>query len=239
MLSDAVLKVDDITVHYGRTPALNGLSLELGEGEFVCVIGSNGAGKTTLLMTLSGVLKPTTGGIQFRGAQIERVPAHEIVKMGMAHIPQGRQLFPEMTVAENLQLGGWGAADTSGTAERLEQVFGHFPRLAERTRQKAGTLSGGEQQMLAIGRALMSDPKLLLLDEPSSGLAPIIVENLAQIMVDLNNQGMPILLVEQNAFLALEITSRAYVLETGTIVTAGNSSDLLESDDVKKAYLGI
>lgn len=234
-----MLKVDDIHVSYGRTPALRGLSLEVGEGDFVCVIGSNGAGKTTLLMTLSGVLKPTTGSIEFLDERIDRTPSHDIVKKGIAHVPQGRQLFPDMTVFENLQLGGWGAADSSGTQERLEQVYTHFPRLAERDRQKAGTLSGGEQQMLAIGRALMSDPKLLLLDEPSSGLAPIIVDNLAQIMVELNKQGLPILVVEQNAFLALEITQRAYVLETGAIVTTGKSSELMESDLVRKAYLGI
>lgn len=234
-----MLKVDNITVQYGRAPALRGVSLELGEGEFVCVIGSNGAGKTTLLMTLSGILKPTTGSIEFLGGRIERAPSHKIVKLGMAHIPQGRQLFPDMSVFENLQLGGWGASNNRGSEERLEQVFRYFPRLAERSKQKAGTLSGGEQQMLAIGRALMSDPKLLLLDEPSSGLAPMIVENLAEIMIDLNKKGLPILLVEQNAFLALEITTRAYVLETGSVVSSGKSSDLMESDLVRKAYLGI
>jgi branched-chain amino acid transport system ATP-binding protein len=234
-----VLRVCALTVRYGRVPALSNVSLDVDTRELVTVIGSNGAGKSTLLLTLSGILRASSGSIDFFGTRLDQLSPHEIVRAGVLHVPQGRQLFSEMTVLENLELGGF-AADRGGRlSERLDEQFDRFPRLAERRYQKAGTLSGGEQQMLAIGRALMAKPRCLLLDEPSSGLAPIIVEQLAELIVDLNTRGTTILLVEQNADLALQLAGRAYVLENGRVIAEGASSDLAASDLVKKAYLGI
>jgi len=236
-----MLKVNDLSVYYGNASALRGVSVEVNVGELVALIGANGAGKTTLLMTISGIVRPTSGSIEFQETRIDILSSHAIVAMGVAHVPQGRELFPEMTVLENLELGAYRATDakSKGMKQKLEEIYGYFETLNQRRNQKAGTLSGGEQQMLAIARALMASPKLLLLDEPSTGLAPLVVERLAQIISDLHKEGLPMLLVEQNAYLALELADRAYVLETGNIVTSGNTSDLLQSKLVKEAYLGV
>jgi branched-chain amino acid transport system ATP-binding protein len=235
-----VLEVNSVDIHYGRFQAIKGVSLRVDQGELVGLVGSNGAGKTTLLLAVSGILKPTSGTIEFMDRRIDTLSPHNIVRMGIGHIPQGRQLFPAMTVLENLELGAQGANDGKKTrARKLQEVFDDFPVLYQRRRQGAGTLSGGEQQMLAIGRALMGSPKLLLLDEPSTGLAPVLVDHLSEIILDLQKDGLPILLVEQNAHLALDLTERAYVLQSGAIVASGRSSDLLQSDLVKKANLAI
>lgn len=237
-MAKPMLKIDDINVYYGAIHALKGISLEVDEGEIVTLIGANGAGKSTTLRTISGLLKPKTGGIVFQGQDIAGVPAHEIVKRGISQVPEGRRIFAEMTVMENLDLGAFTRKDKDGVAADMKHVFELFPRLEERRDQVAGTLSGGEQQMLAMGRALMSRPKLLLLDEPSMGLAPLLIREIFNIIVDINKSGTTVLLVEQNANMALSIASRAYVLETGRITLSGPAAELAASEEVKKAYLG-
>ena len=234
-----MLEISSLNVAYGRVQVLFDVSISVGRGELVTVIGANGAGKTTLLLTVSGVLKPKGGQISFDGRRIDNLRPHEIVGMGLGHVPQGKELFPSMTVVENLELGAHLVKDQDEYRERLLRAFDFFPRLRERARQRAGTLSGGEQQMLAIARALMGNPGLLLLDEPSAGLAPIIIDHLAEIILDLNEQGLTVLLVEQNAFLALEIAKKAYVMESGSVVESGDTAVVRESDLVRRAYLGI
>ena len=231
-----ILKIDDINVFYGSIHAIKGISLEVNEGEIVTLIGANGAGKTTTLHTVSGLLRPRTGSIQFCGEDITRIPAHKLVERGLAHCPEGRRVFLQMTVQENLDMGAYIRRDDFSAS--LEEVYELFPRLKERRKQVAGTLSGGEQQMLAMGRALRSKPKLLMLDEPSMGLAPILVEQIFDIIKNLHAVGTTILLVEQNAQAALSIAYRAYVLETGKITLSGTGAELSKSDEVRKAYLG-
>jgi branched-chain amino acid transport system ATP-binding protein len=233
----ALLEVDDIHAHYGSIEALKGVSLTVDEGEVVTLIGSNGAGKSTTLRSISGLTPASSGTITFGGQEITRVPAHEIVSHGIALVPEGRHCFARMTVRENLDLGAYGrrAADVS---QDLERVYELFPRLHERERQKAGTMSGGEQQMLAIGRALMARPRLLMLDEPSMGIAPILVQRIYETIAEINRGGMTILLVEQNANYALDVAARGYVLETGLVVLANDSAQLRGDPDVQKAYLG-
>lgn len=237
-MAEPMLKIDNIDVYYGAIHALKGISLEVNEGEIVTLIGANGAGKSTTLRTISGLLKPKTGSITFLGQSIAGVRAHEIVKKGISQVPEGRRVFAEMTVMENLDLGAFVRKDKAGIQQDLKRVFELFPRLEERKNQSAGTLSGGEQQMLAMGRALMSRPKLLLLDEPSMGLAPLLIKEIFNIIVDINKSGTTVLLVEQNANMALSIANRAYVLETGRITLSGKAQDLAASEDVRKAYLG-
>ena len=237
-MAEPMLKIDNIDVYYGAIHALKGISLEVNEGEIVTLIGANGAGKSTTLRTISGLLKPKTGSISFLGQNIAGVRAHEIVKKGISQVPEGRRVFAEMTVMENLDLGAFVRKDKAGIQQDLKHVFELFPRLEERKNQSAGTLSGGEQQMLAMGRALMSRPKLLLLDEPSMGLAPLLIKEIFNIIVDINKSGTTVLLVEQNANMALSIANRAYVLETGRITLSGKAQDLAASEDVRKAYLG-
>jgi branched-chain amino acid transport system ATP-binding protein len=232
-----VLKVESIDVAYGEIRALKGVGLEVGQGEIVTILGNNGAGKTTTLKTISGLLHPTRGTITLENESLLDVPPHAIVSRGIAHVPEGRRIFNRLTVRENLMMGAYLRGD-SRIATDLERVFGLFPRLSERLTQVAGTLSGGEQQMLAIGRALMANPRLLLLDEPSMGLAPVLVEQIFDTITDINRQGMTILLVEQNAAMALSIAHRGYVLETGSIALAGTAAELSENADVRKAYLG-
>ena len=235
----ALLEVQAVDALYGRVRALRGVSISVDQGEVVALIGSNGAGKTTTLRTISGLMHPPSGSITFGGRDISRMPAHDIVGLGICQSPEGRRLFPRMQVIDNLRMGAFLRKDAAGIQKDMERVFELFPRLKERITQLAGTLSGGEQQMLAIGRALMSKPKLLMLDEPSLGLAPILVETIFQIVREINAQGIPILLVEQNATKALEVAHRAYVLETGSIVKTGTGKELLSSPDVQRAYLGI
>lgn len=237
-MAEPMLKIDNIDVYYGAIHALKGISLEVKEGEIVTLIGANGAGKSTTLRTISGLLKPKTGSITFLGQDIAGVRAHEIVKKGISQVPEGRRVFAEMTVMENLDLGAFVRKDKAGIQQDLKHVFELFPRLDERKNQSAGTLSGGEQQMLAMGRALMSRPKLLLLDEPSMGLAPLLIKEIFNIIVDINKSGTTVLLVEQNANMALSIANRAYVLETGRITLSGSAQELAASEDVRKAYLG-
>ena len=237
-MAETMLKIDDINVYYGAIHAIKGISLEVKQGEIVTLIDANGAGKSTTLRTISGLLKPKTGSIQFLGENIAGIPAHKIVRKGISQVPEGRRIFAEMTVNENLDLGAFTRSDKKGIADDLDMVFSLFPRLKERRTQVAGTLSGGEQQMLAMGRALMSRPKLLLLDEPSMGLAPILIREIFKIIVDINKQGTTVLLVEQNANMALSIANRAYVLETGRITLSGDADKLAASEDVRKAYLG-
>ena len=233
-----ILKVDDINVWYGSSiHAIKGVSFEVNEGEIVTLIGANGAGKSTTLNTVSGLLRSKTGSITFAGENLAKVPPHKIVEKGLAQVPEGRRVFLQMTVQENLEMGAY-TQPGSGVSKDLEMVYDLFPRLKERCRQTAGTLSGGEQQMLAMGRALMSHPKLLMLDEPSMGLAPILVEQIFDIIQSLHKNGSTILLVEQNAQAALSIADRGYVLETGKIVTSGTGAELLASPAIKKAYLG-
>jgi len=234
-----MLRASDIHVSYGGVQALRGVSLHVNEGELVTLIGANGAGKTTLLMTISGLLKLTSGAVEFLGKKIDRLRPHRIVELGIAHVPQERRLFPEMTVLENLELGAYRSANAKEVKQKLQEIYRYFAVLGERGNQKAGTLSGGEQQMLAIARGLMLSPKLLLLDEPSMGLAPVIVEELGKIIHKLHEDGVTILLVEQNVHLALEIADRGYVLETGRVTASGNASSLSRSELVKKAYLGM
>ena len=233
-----MLTIDNLNVFYGAIHALKGISLEVKEGEIVTLIGANGAGKSTTLRTISGLLKPKEGSIKFEGKDIGGMAAQNVVKLGISQVPEGRRIFANMTVMENLELGAFTRSDKAGIAQDLDMVFGRFPRLAERRSQLAGTLSGGEQQMLAMGRALMSRPKLLLLDEPSMGLAPLLIKEIFNIIVDINKTGTTVLLVEQNANMALSIANRAYVLETGRITLAGDAKELAASEDVRKAYLG-
>ena len=235
----ALLDVAGINVFYGRVQALRGVSLSINAGEIVALIGSNGAGKTTTLRTISGLNHATTGRVVFDGQDISSVPAHDVVRVGIGHAPEGRRLFPRMIVFDNLMMGTYARKDRAGIPADITRVYELFPRLKERTKQLAGTLSGGEQQMLAIGRALMARPKLLMLDEPSLGLAPILCETIFRVLTEINAQGTPILLVEQNATKALEIAHRAYVLETGSIVQTGTGKELLSSPDVQRAYLGL
>ena len=234
---NTILKVDDINVYYGSIHAIKGVSFEVNEGEVVTLIGANGAGKSTILKTVAGLLSSHTGSIQFMGKSLGGIPAHKIVPMGLALVPEGRQIFLQMTVEENLQMGAFTRPADEYDAS-IADVYQRFPRLKERQNQVAGTLSGGEQQMLAMGRALMSKPSLLMLDEPSMGLAPILVEQIFDIVRELNQHGTTILLVEQNANMALSVAHRGYVLETGKIVATGTGAELLEDEAVKKAYLG-
>ena len=233
-----LLKMDNVKTYYGNIRALKGISIDVDEGEIVCLIGGNGAGKSTTLMTISGVLTPIEGDVLYNGRSIVSVRPDDIVKMGVCQVPEGRMIFPILTVIENLDLGSYTRKDKEGVKEDIERVFNLFPVLYERRKQHGGTLSGGEQQMLAIARALMGRPKLLLLDEPSLGLAPILVDSIFETIRQINDQGTTILLVEQNAQLALQFSNRGYVIETGEIVLADTSEELLENENVKKAYLG-
>ena len=231
-----LLKVNDIHVYYGKIHAVKGVSFEVGQGEIVSLIGANGAGKSTALKTISGLLHPKQGSIEFMGKDITKLEPNKIVRLGLAQVPEGRRVFAHMSVMENIEMGAYILGRVP--EEAVEDVFSRFPRLNERSRQEAGTLSGGEQQMLAMARALMSKPKLIMMDEPSMGLSPILVEQIFSIIAELRQSGATILLVEQNANKALKITDRAYVLETGRITLSGSGRELLESEDVKKAYLG-
>ncbi|MBV8171827.1 MAG: ABC transporter ATP-binding protein [Candidatus Eremiobacteraeota bacterium] len=234
----AVLSLVGVETFYGRIQALRGISLDVRAGEIVALIGGNGAGKTTTLRTISGLVRAAHGRITFAGDDITHAMPDQIVRMGIVQAPEGRRIFQRMTVLENLELGAYARADGRSVRGDMDDVFALFPRLAERRSQKGGTLSGGEQQMLAIGRALMARPKILLLDEPSLGLSPILVETIFHVIADINKRGVPILLIEQNARKALQVAARGYVLETGTIVKEGTAADLLADDDVRKAYLG-
>lgn len=234
----SMLEVNDLSVYYGVIQAIKGISFRVDQGEVVALIGANGAGKTTILHTVSGLLKPKQGSVVFEGKNISKIAGHKIVSMGMAHVPEGRRVFANLTVQQNLNMGAYTCKNAKLIADNLEMVFEHFPRLKERKNQRAGTLSGGEQQMLAMGRALMSNPKIILMDEPSMGLSPIFVNEIFEIIQIVSKMGTTVLLVEQNAKKALSIADRAYVLETGTIVKEGKASDLLDDDSIKKAYLG-
>ena len=234
-----ILELKDVHTFYGSIEALKGISIEVHEGEIVTLIGANGAGKSTTLRSINGLNHPRQGTIHFEGQDITDEAPHNVVKMGISQSPEGRRLFPRMSVIENLQMGACQRADRSGVKEGMDRVFSLFPRLAERKNQKAGTLSGGEQQMCAIGRALMAEPKLLMLDEPSMGLAPIFVEKIFEIVREINEQGTPILLVEQNALMALHTANRGYVMETGNIVLADDAKALSQNEQVKKTYLGV
>lgn len=234
----AMLEVKDIEVFYGVIQAIKGISFEVNEGEVIALIGANGTGKTTTLHTITGLLQPKKGSIMFEGKDITKIPAHKIVSLGMAHVPEGRRVFGELTVYENLKMGAYTRKDKAEIQETLEMVYKRFPRLEERKNQLAGTLSGGEQQMLAMGRALMSHPKIIVMDEPSMGLSPIFVNEIFQIIQDVSKSGTTVLLVEQNAKKALSIADRAYVLETGKIVLEGDAKELMNNDSIKKAYLG-
>ena len=234
-----MLKVNNIDVFYGDMQALRGVSVDVNEGEIVSVIGSNGAGKSTLLKTVSGMNRPRTGSISLNGVEISQAPTSKIVENGISHVPEGRQIFPTMTVGENLELGAQFPRTKKVQNETLEQVFTYFPRLKERLEQKAGTLSGGEQQMLAMGRGLMSLPALMMLDEPSLGLAPVLVSTIFEIIEKINKQGTSILLIEQNVFHSLKISNRGYVLENGAIALSGTGQELLENPHIRKTYLGL
>ena len=231
-----MLKIDDIHVYYGAIHAIKGVSFEVGEGEIVALIGANGAGKSTILKTVSGLMHPRSGSISFCGEDIGRTDAYKLLRTGLAHVPEGRRIFQQMTVQDNLEMGAFIHKEVN--KDDLERVFNYFPRLKERRKQIAGTLSGGEQQMLAMSRALMSRPKLMMLDEPSMGLAPILIDQIFEIVKQLHKDGTTILLVEENASKALEIADRAYVLETGKVILSGTGKELASSDDVRKAYLG-
>ena len=233
-----MLHIDNINVYYGAIHALKGISVDVTEGEIVTLIGANGAGKSTILRTISGLLRPKSGTILFEGKNLAAMAAQDIVKLGLSQVPEGRRVFANMTVLENLELGAYTRSDKAGIAADLDKIFKRFPRLLERKTQLAGTLSGGEQQMLAMGRALMSRPRLLLLDEPSMGLAPLLVKEIFSIIKEINQAGTTILLVEQNAHMALSIAHRAYVLETGRITLTGPASELAQSEEIRKAYLG-
>ena len=234
-----LLELQDVHSYYGNIHALKGISLTVDKGEIVTLIGANGAGKSTTLRTISGIIKPRQGTVKLAGERIDQLPAHKVVERGVLQSPEGRRIFPRLSVQENLEMGAFTRTDKDGIAEDMERVFGLFPRLKERATQKGGTLSGGEQQMLAIGRALMGSPKVLLLDEPSMGLAPVLVEQIFSIIKDINAQGITILLVEQNALMALGIAHRGYVLQTGQIVLADSAQGLSENETVQKAYLGM
>ncbi len=234
----AMLEIKDLKVSYGMIQAIKGISFEVNKGEVIALIGANGAGKTTILHTITGLLSADSGSVTYEGKDITRMPGHKIVSMGIAHVPEGRRVFANMTVLQNLKLGAYTRKDKAEIAETLEMVYTRFPRLKERKNQLAGTLSGGEQQMLAMGRALMSHPQIILMDEPSMGLSPIFVNEIFDIIEEVSKSGTTVLLVEQNAKKALSIADRAYVLETGNIVLDGKASDLLDNDSIKKAYLG-
>jgi branched-chain amino acid transport system ATP-binding protein len=234
-----LLSVDRLEVSYGNVPALWGVSFDVREGEIVALVGANGAGKTTLLKTVSGLLRPAAGAVALAGERLDRLGTAEIVARGVVHVPEGRKLFPEMTVLENLLLGGFGRAARPGRGERLERVFSVFPVLRERRAQLAGTLSGGEQQMVAIGRGLMAGPRVLMLDEPSLGLAPVMVEEMFRVIEEINRAGVTVLLVEQNTEHALAIAHRGFVLESGRVVLAGTGAELLANERVRQAYLGL
>lgn len=234
----AMLEVKNLEVYYGVIQAIKGISFEVNEGEVIALIGANGAGKTTTLQTITGMLQPKAGEIIFEGKDISKIPGHKIVSMGMAHVPEGRRVFAELSVYENLKLGAYTRKDKKEIEETLARVYKSFPRLEERKNQLAGTLSGGEQQMLAMGRALMSKPKIILMDEPSMGLSPILVEEIFHIIREISAGGTTVLLVEQNAKKALAIADRAYVLETGNIVLSGDAKEMMINDSIKKAYLG-
>lgn len=234
----AILEVRDLNVYYGVIQALKGISFEVDEGDVIALIGANGAGKTTTLHTITGLIPAKSGQILFEGKDITRVPGYKLVPMGIAHVPEGRRVFAQLSVLQNLKMGAYTRSDKQEVEDTIKRVYKRFPRLEERKNQLAGTLSGGEQQMLAMGRAMMSEPKLLMLDEPSMGLAPLLVEQIFDIIRELHKAGATILLVEQNAQMALEVADRAYVLETGSITLSGSGHELLESDAIKKAYLG-
>ena len=238
MGTNPLLKVDSIHAYYGNIHALHGISLHTDEGEIVTLIGSNGAGKTTIIRSISGIMHPREGSILLDGEPIHQVPAHALVSKGVSQSPEGRRIFPRLTVLDNLEMGAFHRNDRPGIKADIEMVYGLFPRLKERTKQYAGTLSGGEQQMLAMGRALMARPRLLLLDEPSMGLAPVLVENIFEIIQRINKQGMTVLLVEQNALMALEVANRGYVLQSGRIVLADSAQNLIQNEMVRKVYLG-
>jgi len=234
----SMLEVKDLKVNYGMIQAIKGVSFHVEQGEVIALIGANGAGKTTILHTITGLLPPKEGSVIFEGTDITKIPAHKIVPMGMAHVPEGRRVFANLTVLQNLKMGAYTRKDKAEIQETLQMIYKRFPRLEERQNQLAGTLSGGEQQMLAMGRALMSHPKIILMDEPSMGLSPIYVNEIFRIIQDVSEMGTTVLLVEQNAKKALSIADRAYVLETGKIVLEGRASTLLDNDEIKKAYLG-
>ena len=234
----ALLEVKDLEVYYGMINALKGVSFEVNEGEVVALIGANGAGKTTTLHTITGLLSAKSGSVVYNGVDISKIPPHKIVTMGMAHVPEGRRVFQQLTVLENLKMGAFTRKDKKEMEETLKSVYEHFPRLEERKNQIAGTLSGGEQQMLAMGRAMMSKPKLVVMDEPSMGLSPLLVKEVFKIIETMHKAGITVLLVEQNAKMALSIADRAYVLETGSISLTGTGKELMESEEIKKAYLG-
>lgn len=234
----ALLEIKNIEVNYGVIKAIKGVSFEVNQGEIIALVGANGAGKTTILHTISGLIQAKSGSIMFDGKDLTKTPAHKIVSMGMAHVPEGRRIFQELTVLENLKLGAYTRKDKTEIANTLKMVYERFPRLEERKNQIAGTLSGGEQQMLTMGRALMSKPKIILMDEPSMGLSPLLVSEIFDIIKMINEGGTTVLLVEQNAKKALSIADRAYVLETGNITLSGKASDLINDESVKKAYLG-
>jgi branched-chain amino acid transport system ATP-binding protein len=234
----AMLTIKDLEVYYGIIQAIKGISFEVNEGEVIALIGANGAGKTTILHTITGLINAKAGSIQFEGQDLRKIPAHKIVSLGMAHVPEGRRIFSQLTVFENLMMGAYTQKDQKKNAETLEKVYKRFPRLKERKSQIAGTLSGGEQQMLAMGRALMSHPRIILMDEPSMGLSPLFVSEIFDIIREISESGTTVLLVEQNAKKALSIANRAYVLETGNIVLEGDAKELMNNDSVKKAYLG-
>ena len=234
-----MLTIKDLHVHYGAIHAIKGVSLEVNDGEIVSLIGANGAGKTTILHTISGLVKATSGEISYNGVNLRTTAPNKIINLGMAHVPEGRHVFSRMSVLENLRMGAYSISDGEQIKQNIEMVFKSFPRLKERAKQIAGTLSGGEQQMLATGRALMTNPKILLMDEPSMGLSPILVKEIFRIIENLHDKGITILLVEQNAKVALSISGRAYVLETGSIAMSGVAAELMEDDRVRKAYLGV
>nr|WP_330392344.1 ABC transporter ATP-binding protein [Anaerocolumna aminovalerica] len=233
-----MLTINNLEVYYGIIQAIKGVSFEVNEGEVIALIGANGAGKTTILHTITGLISPKAGSIEFEGHDLTKIPAHNIVSLGMAHVPEGRRIFQELSVFENLKLGAYTRKDKNEISETLEKVYQRFPRLKERKNQIAGTLSGGEQQMLAMGRALMSHPKIILMDEPSMGLSPLFVSEIFDIIKEISDNGTTVLLVEQNAKKALSIANRAYVLETGKIVLEGDADEMMNNDSVKKAYLG-
>jgi len=234
----AMLTIKDLQVYYGVINAVKGISFEVNHGEIIALIGANGAGKTTILHTITGLIQARSGSIEFNGTELTKTPAHKIVSLGMAHVPEGRRIFQQLTVYDNLKMGAYTRKDKKEIADTLEKVYERFPRLKERKTQIAGTLSGGEQQMLAMGRALMSHPSIILMDEPSMGLSPLYVSEIFDIIKEINKSGTTVLLVEQNAKKALSIADRAYVLETGKIVLSGDAHELMNNDSVKKAYLG-
>ena len=237
-MSERLLEVKDLTVYYGMINALKGISFHVDRGEIVSLIGANGAGKTTTLHTITGLIRPRSGSVLYKGTELTHVPAHKIVSMGMVHVPEGRRIFQGLTVQENLMMGAYSQKDKAKIEDNMELVFKQFPRLKERSRQLAGTLSGGEQQMLAMGRALLADPELIVLDEPSMGLSPLLVSEIFEIVKSFREAGKTVLLVEQNAKKAMSISDRVYVLETGSITMSGNASELINDPSIKKAYLG-